>query len=90
MKIIVATGRFKKDIKRYSNRLDKLRKLYEIVKILASGEPIPKENRPHRLIGDYKGFMECHIESDLLLIWLDEMENTIKLIRFGTHSELFE
>lgn len=34
--------------------------------------------------------MECHIESDTLLIWLDETENVIKLIRLGSHSELFK
>jgi mRNA interferase YafQ len=33
--------------------------------------------------------MECHIESDFLLIWIDETANIIKLIRLGSHSELF-
>ena len=33
--------------------------------------------------------MECHIENDTLLIWLDKTENLIKLVRLGTHSELF-
>ncbi|MBD5179991.1 MAG: hypothetical protein HDT01_01680 [Bacteroidales bacterium] len=33
--------------------------------------------------------MECHVESDTLLIWWDEESDIIKLIRFGTHSELF-
>lgn len=34
--------------------------------------------------------MECHVKNDLLLIWLDETENIIKLVRLGTHSELFK
>lgn len=42
------------------------------------------------LAGDYKGCMECHIESDFLLIWLDESNQTIALVRLGTHSELFK
>lgn len=33
--------------------------------------------------------MECHVENDTLLIWIDENENLIRLIRFGSHSELF-
>lgn len=35
------------------------------------------------------GYMECHIENDLLLIWLDETADVMKLVRFGSHSELF-
>ncbi|WP_354004042.1 type II toxin-antitoxin system YafQ family toxin [Duncaniella muris] len=48
-----------------------------------------EENRPHILTGNYKGYMECHVESDTLLIWWDKEAGIIKLIRFGTHSELF-
>ena len=42
------------------------------------------------LIGEYRGFTECQIESDTLLIWLDETENQIRLVRLGSHSELFK
>jgi mRNA interferase YafQ len=41
-------------------------------------------------MGEYKDCMECHIESDTLLIWIDENTNIVKLIRLGTHSELFK
>ena len=41
------------------------------------------------LIGEYSGHLECPIENDLLLIWFNETENLIKLVRLGTHSELF-
>lgn len=51
---------------------------------------LPEKYKPHKLVGDYAGFMECHIENDLLLIWLDPEENIIKLVRLGTHSELFK
>ena len=50
---------------------------------------VTREYKPHLLAGEYNGFMECHVENDLLLIWLDETENIIKLVRLGTHSELF-
>ena len=33
--------------------------------------------------------MECHVEDDFLLIWIDEEANVIKLVRLGTHHELF-
>lgn len=33
--------------------------------------------------------VERHIESDFLLIWIDESTNTVWLERLGSHSELF-
>ena len=48
------------------------------------------EYRPHMLLGEYKGCMECHIEGDFLLIWIDEETDTIQLVRLGSHSELFK
>ena len=36
-----------------------------------------------------KGCMECHINSDFLLIWIDEARDIIELVRLGSHSELF-
>lgn len=89
MKEIVASGKFKKDLKRYRGKPETLRKLYEVVGILESGVNLPKHYKPHMLVGEYSGHMECHIENDTLLIWLDETDNLIKLVRLGTHSELF-
>ena len=58
--------------------------------LLANDGVLPERYKPHKLIGNYDGFMECHIENDLLLIWLDEKNLTIKLVRLGKHSELFK
>ncbi len=33
--------------------------------------------------------MECHIKGDFLLIWYDKEAGIIKLVRMGSHSELF-
>ncbi|MBD5421039.1 MAG: type II toxin-antitoxin system YafQ family toxin, partial [Bacteroides sp.] len=52
-------------------------------------QEIPKNFKPHMLTGDYAGCMECHIQGDFLLIWLDEQTNDIDLVRLGSHSELF-
>ena len=89
MKEIVASGKFKKDLKRYRGKPETLRKLYEVVGILERGESLPKHYKAHMLIGEYSGHLECHIENDTLLIWLDKTANIIKLVRLGTHSELF-
>lgn len=89
MKILKLTSQFKKDLKRYKHKTEVINKLETILKILAQGFPVPEENRPHLLTGNYKGYMECHVENDTLLIWLDKDTDIVKLVRFGTHSELF-
>ncbi|MDE6265280.1 MAG: type II toxin-antitoxin system YafQ family toxin [Paramuribaculum sp.] len=40
-------------------------------------------------MNDYAGCMECHIQGDFLLIWIDEETDDIDLVRLGSHSELF-
>ena len=46
--------------------------------------------KPHLLTGNYKGALECHIEPDLLIIWVEyEEEKEISLLRLGSHAELF-
>ncbi len=83
------TSQFKKDLKRYKHNSVVLDKLEYILNLLVEGSPLPEKNRPHILTGNYKGYMECHVESDTLLIWHDKEADIIKLIRFGSHSELF-
>lgn len=60
-----------------------------VLKLLAETGTIPSEYNPHMLSGNYKGYMECHVENDFLLIWFDEDEELVKLARWGSHSELF-
>lgn len=90
MKEIKAAKSFKKDLKRFANQPRKLYELYDFVdKYLRTGMPIPAKYHVHELIGNYKGHIECHIEGDFLLIWIDENSEVIKLVRLGSHSELF-
>lgn len=88
MREIKITTQFKKDLKRYKNRPEKIAGLHRVLKMLMDNGVVSQQYKPHQLLGRYTGYMECHIENDLLLIWLDE--SVIKLIRFGTHSELFK
>lgn len=89
MKELRYSSKFKKDYKRILNNPEKLKSLNKILLKLKFGEPIPQEYRPHKLTGQYKGCMECHVESDFLLIWQDESTGIIYLVRLGSHSELF-
>ena len=83
------TGQFKKDLKRIQNNPKKIEHLKAVLTSLQETGLVPENYNPHKLTGNYNGFMECHVENDLLLIWLDEEENIIKLVRLGSHSELF-
>ncbi len=89
MNTLKLTSQFKKDLKRYKYKIEIIDKLEVLLKLLVNGQPIPAENNPHILTGNYRGYMECHVESDTLLIWWDKEEGIIKLVRFGSHSELF-
>ena len=89
MKTLFPSTQFKKDYKRYKNNPKKKDALKEVLKFLQEEKPIPAKFLPHMLHGNYKGCMECHIEGDFLLIWVDEKNDIIELVRLGSHSDLF-
>ena len=91
---LVETSKFKKDLKRIlkRSRYD-FEMTFEVLEILklkgVEGVPIPM--KPHRLKGIYRDNWECHIKPDLLIIWFQiEAPKMIKLIRLGSHSDLFK
>ena len=65
------------------------RKLSFAVEALARRGSLPAEFRPHRLVGTWSDFWECHVESDWLLIY-DVNGSEVLLVRTGTHADLFE
>lgn len=87
MKKLHPTSQFKRDFKMYKHNPSKVAAFKEIAEMLINEIPIPDSYKPHFLKGKYKGCMECHIEDDYLLIWIDG--DIIDLIRIGSHSELF-
>lgn len=89
MKKIFASTQYKKDYKRYRNDPKKVAALAGIIDLLVNELPIPTEYFPHPLRGRYKGCIECHVQGDFLLIWMDPKSNVIELVRLGSHSELF-
>ena len=83
------SSQFKKDLKRYLNDPEKMRSLQEVTRQLMQNGKVSRRYKPHRLKGNYAGFMECHVGSDFLLVWIDPDAMVIKLVRLGSHSELF-
>lgn len=86
------SSKFKKDFKKYKNQTRELESIKNIIELLKNGvEAIPQTMRPHKLIGNYKGYWECHILPDLLIIWeQDEELKQIIFNRLGSHSDLFK
>ncbi len=68
--------------------------LDEVIIKLAVPNPLPDINLDHPLKGEFKGYRECHIEPDWLLIYgyetLEANEQQLLLVRTGSHSDLFE
>ena len=84
------TNSFKKDYKRVLKREYNESLLIEIIEQLIETGKVDLKHKPHKLLGKYRGYWECHIQSDWLLIWdIDETEKLISLLYTGTHSDLF-
>lgn len=84
-------SRFKKDFKKAKSRGVDIAKIRTAIELLANEQELPKEYKAHSLKGNYKGYMECHIEPDLLLVYkIDGGEMELLLFRTGTHSDLFK
>lgn len=87
------TNQFKKDFKLAQKRGLDMKELERVIIMLCNEQRLPDKYRDHCLINsrDYKGVRECHIEPDWLLIYKIEKDYLIlKLIRTGSHSDLFQ
>lgn len=88
--ILKTTTQFKKDYKLAMRRGLKIDLLDEVIRILASGEPLPEKYRDHALAGNWIGHRECHIQPDWLLVY--HIENDVLVLtlsRTGSHNDLF-
>ena len=82
---LLTTKRFERDLRRVRRRGKDPDRLWAVVESLLDERPLPPRNR---LTGDWSGAWECHIEADWLLIWRRD-EDSLTLVRTGTHSDLF-
>lgn len=70
---VILSTRFRRDYKRIKSRGYDLDLLDNVVSMLSAHKPLPQANRDHSLTGSWKGFRECHIAPDWLLIyWIRE------------------
>jgi len=61
--------------------------LEDVIDLLAGGGILPAEYRDHPLKGNYKGYRECHIKDDWLLVYKRDKGILVLLLsRTGTHQ----
>ncbi len=85
----VYTTAFKKDFKRLEKRGVDQEKLRRVIKLLLAEIPLEEQYRDHPLRGKFAGARDCHIEPDWVLIYA-VVENGLRLIRTGSHTDLFK
>jgi len=89
MYVPVYTRQFERDLKLAMRRGKNIEKFKIIARTLLSGQALDPIHRDHRLVGNYTGRRDCHIESDWLLIYKIAGRRLI-FERMGTHSDLFK
>jgi mRNA interferase YafQ len=94
MRTIERATAFKRDYKRvksdsrHARNIDAL--LIDVLGLLVVDQPLPEKYRDHALSGEWKGYRDCHLKPDLLLIYSKPDIETLRLARLGSHSELFD
>jgi len=91
MRQIERTSKFKRDYRReksgrHSRVLDA--KLRDVIEKLIIDEALPHNNFDHALTGNWVDHRDCHIRPDLVLIYRKPDDETLVLVRLGSHSEL--
>ena len=90
MYTIKYTTRMRKDIQRVQRRGKDIKKLFAVLEMLKTGDPLPEKYRDHQLKGDLEDLRECHIENNWLLVYrINEGELVLLATATGTHADIF-
>jgi len=88
MRSIRYLGQFKRDFKRIEKRGSDMKKLRAVIQKLVNEEELEARYKDHPLQGKYAGARDCHVNPDWILIYAI-VDNELRLIRTGTHADLF-
>jgi len=87
---VVPSSKYKKQYRQAAKRGYDMALLDDVVEMLASGKTLDSKYLDHPLRGEYKGYRECHITPDWLLVYKIEANVLVLVLhRTGTHSDLF-
>ena len=85
------TSAYKKSYKFMKKRGFDISLLDDVVNKLRLGIPLEKKYNDHELTGNFKGFRECHVKPDwLLLYFIENNILTLTLVDTGSHSDVFK
>ena len=85
------SGQFKKDLKLMVKRGGDVGLMRTALNFLAEDGQVPQSYNPHILHGKWDGVWECHISPDWLLLYdINESISIIRLVRTGTHADMFK
>jgi mRNA interferase YafQ len=91
MRTIKGTSQYKKDYKRErSGKLGKKLKglLREPLELLSDDVLLPRRYEDHPMSGKWGACRNCHLRPDLVLTYRKPDDDTLELVRLGSHSEL--
>ena len=91
MRTIERTGQFKRDYKREKkgqHRVTLDDDFLTVLTDLATNETLDAHHHDHALTGDWKDHRDCHVKPDLVLIYQKPDDDTLRLVRLGSHAEL--
>lgn len=94
---LTKTNIYKKELKLMLKRGQDGQKMFDIITMILDNANqgvehhllLPEKYSLHKLIGKYKGYWECHIEPDWLLVYYLDDE-VLRLERTGTHNDIFK
>jgi mRNA interferase YafQ len=90
MLTLAFSRKMKRDARLMEKRGKDMSKLGAALSLLVYGHPLPPKYRDHSLKGNLRGFRECHIEPDWLLVYqVIEDELILLATATGSHSDLF-
>ena len=82
-------AQFKRDMRIILKRKWDIRHLQEVVEKLQNEQELPERCKDHALLGDWKGYRDCHIKDDWVLIYkIFKETNVLRLVRTGSHSDI--
>lgn len=86
---IKSSNRFKKDYRKVMKSGKDMNLLYRVIDMLSKEIPLPPKYCDHPLKNNWKGFRDCHIQPDWILIYrINNKELILELTRTGSHSDL--
>ena len=87
---IEVSNKFKQSLKKLRKGGINLKPINDVINILSKGEILPAKYKNHPLRGNLKGYYDCHVLPDLVLIYKIEKERLVLiLLDIDTHSNLF-